>query len=39
MRAALGHVRAAARELLHQGTYAGLGQEMLTGQEFETLFS
>jgi 2-methylisocitrate lyase-like PEP mutase family enzyme len=39
MRAALGHVRVAARELLNQGTYAGLGQEILTGEEFETLFS
>jgi 2-methylisocitrate lyase-like PEP mutase family enzyme len=39
MRAALGHTRAAARELLEQGTYAHLGQEALSGDEFEALFS
>ena len=38
MRAALGYARAAARELLEQGTYALLGQEALSGQDFETLF-
>jgi 2-methylisocitrate lyase-like PEP mutase family enzyme len=38
MRAALGHARAAARELLEQGTYARLGHEALSGEEFETLF-
>jgi 2-methylisocitrate lyase-like PEP mutase family enzyme len=39
MRAALGHVRSALRELLNQGTYALLQREALSGAEFDTLFS
>jgi 2-methylisocitrate lyase-like PEP mutase family enzyme len=39
MRAALGHVQAAARELLEQGTYTVLGREILSGKDFEALFS
>ena len=38
MRAALGYARAAARELLEQGTYALLGQAALSGEDFEILF-
>lgn len=38
MRAALGHLRAIARELLDQGSYAGLAASTLTGAEFGALF-
>ncbi len=39
MRAALGHVRTIARELLEHGTYISLKAEALSGSEFGSLFA
>ncbi|MEO8286172.1 MAG: isocitrate lyase/phosphoenolpyruvate mutase family protein [Chloroflexota bacterium] len=39
MRSSLGHLRAVARELLEQGSYAGMASDALTGSEFQSLFS
>lgn len=38
MRATLGHLRHIARELLANGTYNSMGENMLSGMEFRSLF-
>jgi len=38
MRAALGRLRYIAHELLEQGTYASMAEEMLSGAELRSLF-
>ncbi len=39
MRAALGHLRVVAQELLEQGTYSSMSHAMLSSQEFRNLFT